>query len=67
MSAADFAAGLDSTNLVLLQTGLTLVTAAGKSPVYNFPLFLYGLYAHERADSSESLRTVRGPLYYLFH
>ncbi|EJD47776.1 hypothetical protein AURDEDRAFT_102466 [Auricularia subglabra TFB-10046 SS5] len=62
MSAADFAAGLDSTNLVLLQTGLTLATAAGKSPSYNFPLFLYGLYAHERADSSESLRTFTGML-----
>ncbi|KAH7102035.1 hypothetical protein BKA62DRAFT_152643 [Auriculariales sp. MPI-PUGE-AT-0066] len=59
---ADLAAGLDSSNLVLLQTGISLAIAAARSPVYNLPIFLYGQYAHERADSSESLRTFTGIL-----
>ena len=38
--------------------GLSLFISAATSPAYNLPIYLYGLYAHERADSSESLRTV---------
>ncbi|KIO30824.1 hypothetical protein M407DRAFT_242056 [Tulasnella calospora MUT 4182] len=50
------AVNLDVSALVLIQTSLAFITAPFTSPTYNFPLFLYGIYAAENKESSEPLR-----------
>ncbi|KAG9045059.1 hypothetical protein FS837_007106, partial [Tulasnella sp. UAMH 9824] len=47
---------LDVAALVLVQTSLAFITAPFTSPTYNFPLFLFGIYATENKESSEPLR-----------
>ncbi|KAG8911380.1 hypothetical protein FRC01_005736, partial [Tulasnella sp. 417] len=50
------AVNLDASALVLIQTSLAFITAPFTSPTYNFPLFLFGIYATENKESSEPLR-----------
>lgn len=38
---------------------LAFVTTPFAAPTYNFPLFLFGLYAAGKTDSNEPLRLVR--------
>lgn len=47
---------LDAAALVLIETSLAFITAPFTSPTYNFPLFLFGIYATENKESSEPLR-----------
>ncbi|KAG8994647.1 hypothetical protein FRB90_000371 [Tulasnella sp. 427] len=47
---------LDVSALVLIQTSLAFITAPFTSPTYNFPLFLFGVYASENKESNEPLR-----------
>ncbi|KAG8951963.1 hypothetical protein FRC04_005296 [Tulasnella sp. 424] len=50
------AVNLDVSALVLIQTSLAFITAPFTSPTYNFPLFLFGIYAAENKESNEPLR-----------
>ncbi|KAG8998508.1 hypothetical protein FRB94_006853 [Tulasnella sp. JGI-2019a] len=51
---------LDASSLILIQTSLAFIVTPFTAPVYNFPLFLYGLYAVEKTDSNEPLRLFSG-------
>jgi len=52
---AEFIQNLDPSKLVVVETVLTFISSVA-SPPYNFPLFLFGVYAQENADASQSLR-----------
>ncbi|KAF4623329.1 hypothetical protein D9613_001814 [Agrocybe pediades] len=58
----DFAQTLDPSKLVLAGTGLSLLISLGNSPSYNFPIFLFGCYATEAAEASQSLQIFTGLL-----
>ncbi|KDQ09207.1 hypothetical protein BOTBODRAFT_117503 [Botryobasidium botryosum FD-172 SS1] len=47
---------LDAQSLVLLQTTISFITAPFNAPSYNFPLFLFGIYATDNTNSNEPLR-----------
>ncbi|KAF9509361.1 hypothetical protein BS47DRAFT_161995 [Hydnum rufescens UP504] len=49
-------------SLILAQTTIAFITAPFNAPSYNFPLFLFGTYASERSESSDSLRLFFGLL-----
>ncbi|KZS92963.1 hypothetical protein SISNIDRAFT_454911 [Sistotremastrum niveocremeum HHB9708] len=55
----DFVNGLDAYSLITTQCGLSFVTSAFVAPAYNFPIFLFGIYAFER-EATESLRIFSG-------
>ncbi|KAF8311205.1 hypothetical protein DL93DRAFT_1507756 [Clavulina sp. PMI_390] len=52
--------GLDAQTLVVVHAVISFVSAPFLSPTYNFPLFLFGIYAADRTDSVESLRLFAG-------
>jgi len=52
--------GIDAQTLIIAQAVIAFVTAPYVSPTYNFPLFLFGIYASERTESAESLRLFSG-------
>ncbi|KAH9944383.1 uncharacterized protein BXZ73DRAFT_96871 [Epithele typhae] len=53
---ADFIQALDPSKLVLAGTTLSFVTSAFHAPVYNLPIFLFGMLAQESQDAIQSLR-----------
>lgn len=71
---ADFAQALDPSKLVLVEAvsslismtakgsailqGLSFITSAFTAPVYNLPLFLFGMYAQENTEAVQSLQAV---------
>ncbi|KAJ4486147.1 hypothetical protein J3R30DRAFT_1460528 [Lentinula aciculospora] len=59
----DFVQGLDPSKLVLFGTGFSFFLSGFTSPPYNLPIFLFGMYAQENADSAFlSLQTFTGLL-----
>ncbi|KAJ7597045.1 hypothetical protein C8J56DRAFT_1159029 [Mycena floridula] len=58
----DFIQNLDPSKLVLVQTILSFLLAPFAAPPYNFPLFLFGTYSQDNADSESSLQTFTGLL-----
>ncbi|KAI0689613.1 hypothetical protein BC835DRAFT_1282649 [Cytidiella melzeri] len=54
---ADFLQALDPAKLVLVETALSFATSAFAAPVYNLPIFLFGTYAQEIAEATQSLQT----------
>jgi len=58
----DFAQTLDPFKLVLAGTGLSFFISLSEAPSYNLPLFLFGCYAQEAAEGSQSLQTFAGLL-----
>jgi len=52
--------GIDTQTLITAQAVLAFIAAPYVSPPYNLPLFLFGIYASERTDSSDSLRLFSG-------
>lgn len=42
-----------------LDQGLSFLTSPFISPVFNFPLFLFGIWATEQSQTNEPLRLVR--------
>jgi len=55
---AEFVQALDPAILLQLGTGLAFIsTPFAGGPTYNFPLFLFGLYAHESVDAVLALQT----------
>jgi len=59
---ADFIQNLDPKNLVLVEAVLTFVTSPFSAPSYNLPVFLFGVYAQESAESNQPLRLFTGLL-----
>ncbi|THH17004.1 hypothetical protein EW146_g3726 [Bondarzewia mesenterica] len=53
---ADFVQGLDPSRLVLVETVLSFVVSPFIAPSYNFPIFLFGLYAQENTEAVLSLQ-----------
>ncbi|KAK7694653.1 hypothetical protein QCA50_001840 [Cerrena zonata] len=53
---AEFIQALDPSKLVLLETGLSFLTSAFEAPVYNLPIFLFGLLSQESNEAVQSLR-----------
>ncbi|CAL1695842.1 unnamed protein product [Somion occarium] len=53
---ADFIQALDPSKLVLVETVLSFLTSAFHAPVYNLPIFLFGLHVQESSDAIQSLR-----------
>ncbi|KAJ1311578.1 hypothetical protein OPQ81_010061 [Rhizoctonia solani] len=47
---------LDPNSLVLVLTTLSFVTSPFKSPRYNLPINLFGIYALDKTESNEPLR-----------
>lgn len=56
---ADYFQSLDPRSLVVLETGLSFLISPFTAPSYNLPIFLFGVYAQESAESNQSLRLVR--------
>ncbi|KAI0094899.1 hypothetical protein BDY19DRAFT_915180 [Irpex rosettiformis] len=54
---ADFIQALDPAKLVLVETALSFATSAFAAPVYNLPIFLFGTYAQEASEATQSLQT----------
>ncbi|KAI0735167.1 hypothetical protein C8Q76DRAFT_791739 [Earliella scabrosa] len=53
---ADFVQALDPSKLVLAGTALSFATSAFVAPVYNLPIFLFGMVAQESSDAVQSLQ-----------
>jgi len=53
---ADFLQALDPSKLVLAETFLSFITAPFSAPTYNLPIFLFGLYAQESSEATQSLK-----------
>ncbi|KAG7099224.1 hypothetical protein E1B28_001090 [Marasmius oreades] len=53
----DFIQRLDPSKLVQAGTWLSFITALFTSPSYNLPIFLFGSYAQENNEASQSLQT----------
>ncbi|KAI8995629.1 hypothetical protein BD414DRAFT_480084 [Trametes punicea] len=53
---ADFIQALDPSKLVLIGTAMSFVTSGFSAPVYNLPIFLFGMYAQEASDAVQSLK-----------
>ncbi|KAH9486926.1 hypothetical protein JR316_0000992 [Psilocybe cubensis] len=58
----DFVQTLDPSKLVLAGTGLSFVLSIAATPPYNLAIFLFGCYAQEAAEGSQSLQTFTGLL-----
>ncbi|EGN99380.1 hypothetical protein SERLA73DRAFT_38532, partial [Serpula lacrymans var. lacrymans S7.3] len=58
----EFIQGLDPSKLVLVQTVLSFAISPFAAPVYNLPIFLFGMYAQESAEAVQSLKTFTGIL-----
>jgi len=58
----DFIQNLDPNKLLVAETALSFFLSIFDSPSYNFPLFLFGIYANENAESSQPLQTFTGLL-----
>ncbi|KAF5311870.1 hypothetical protein D9619_003180 [Psilocybe cf. subviscida] len=58
----DFVQTLDPSKLVLAGTGLSFLLSIGAVPPYNLPIFLFGFYAGEAPESSQSLQVFTGLL-----
>jgi len=54
---AEFVQRLDTSKLVLVETALYFAIAPFTAPRYNFPLFLFGIYAQENSEAIQSLQT----------
>jgi len=52
---AEFIQNLDPRNLVVLETALSFLISTSSAPVYNFPLFLFGVYAQDSGEGNQSL------------
>ncbi|KAI5124688.1 hypothetical protein M0805_004296 [Coniferiporia weirii] len=59
---ADYLQSLDPRSLVILETSLSFVTTPFTAPSYNLPIFLFGVYAQENAESNQSLKLFTGLL-----
>ncbi|OBZ79775.1 hypothetical protein A0H81_01132 [Grifola frondosa] len=57
---ADFIQALDPSKLVLIETVLSFATSAFDAPVYNLPIFLFGIYAQENSEAIQSLKAFTG-------
>ncbi|KAI0365249.1 hypothetical protein BV20DRAFT_1028403 [Pilatotrama ljubarskyi] len=53
---ADFIQALDPSKLVLVGAAMSFVTSAFSAPVYNLPIFLFGMYAQEASEAIQSLK-----------
>jgi len=51
---------LDSKVLLYVGSGISFINSAFVAPVYNFPLYLFSIYAYERENNSDSLRYATG-------
>ncbi|KAJ3786673.1 hypothetical protein GGU10DRAFT_266564 [Lentinula aff. detonsa] len=59
----DFLQGLDPSKLALFGAGFSFFLSGFSAPPYNLPIFLFGIYAQENADSAFlSLQTFTGLL-----
>ncbi|KAH7880734.1 MAG: hypothetical protein NXY57DRAFT_1047216 [Lentinula lateritia] len=59
----DFVQGLDPSKLALFGAGFSFFLSGFTAPPYNLPIFLFGIYAQENADSAFlSLQTFTGLL-----
>ncbi|KAL1740682.1 hypothetical protein HDZ31DRAFT_47029 [Schizophyllum fasciatum] len=58
----DFVQGLDPSKLVQAGTALSFLLSPFTAPPYNLPIFLFGAYAQENAEASQSLQTFTGML-----
>ncbi|KAK0483294.1 hypothetical protein IW261DRAFT_938260 [Armillaria novae-zelandiae] len=56
----DFVQGLDPSKLLLGGAVLSFTVSAFSAPIYNFPLFLYGLYGQENTESVSALQNFTG-------
>ncbi|EPQ60816.1 hypothetical protein GLOTRDRAFT_135431 [Gloeophyllum trabeum ATCC 11539] len=57
---ADFIQGLDPSKLVLAGAVMSFVIAPFTSPSYNLPIFLFGIYAQEQSEATQSMKAVTG-------
>ncbi|KAJ3719946.1 hypothetical protein EV361DRAFT_515220 [Lentinula raphanica] len=48
----DFVQGLDPSKLALFGTGFSFFLSGFSAPSYNLPIFLFGMYAQENADTA---------------
>jgi len=53
---AEFVQRLDTSKLVLVGAGLSFAVSAFSAPVYNLPLFLFGIYVQEQSEATQSLQ-----------
>ncbi|TFK89961.1 hypothetical protein K466DRAFT_574492 [Polyporus arcularius HHB13444] len=53
---ADFIQALDPSKLVLVGSAMSFVTSVFVAPVYNLPIFLFGMLAQESPDALQSLK-----------
>ncbi|KAF8203652.1 hypothetical protein BJ912DRAFT_940619 [Pholiota molesta] len=58
----DFVQTLDPSKLVLAGTGLSFLLSLAATPPYNLPIFLFGCYAQEATEASQSLQIFTGLL-----
>ncbi|THH34028.1 hypothetical protein EUX98_g89 [Antrodiella citrinella] len=56
----DFIQALDPLKLVFTETVLSFAITPFNAPLYNFPLFLFGVYAQESQENTESLKLFSG-------
>ncbi|PIL31961.1 hypothetical protein GSI_06665 [Ganoderma sinense ZZ0214-1] len=54
---ADFVQALDPSKLVIVGTAMSFVASAFSAPVYNLPVFLFGVLAQESSEAIQSLQT----------
>jgi len=59
---ADFIQALDPAKLVLVETALSFISSPFSGPSYNLPIFLFGTYAQENTEATQSLQTFTGLL-----
>jgi len=57
---AEWLQQLDPSKLVLAETVLSFAISPFKSPSYNLPIFLFGIYAQENTEGVQSLQTFTG-------
>ncbi|KAI1797882.1 hypothetical protein LXA43DRAFT_910050 [Ganoderma leucocontextum] len=53
---ADFIQALDPSKLVIVGTAMSFVTSVFSAPVYNLPIFLFGVLAQEHSETIQSLQ-----------
>ncbi|EJF66697.1 hypothetical protein BD309DRAFT_854155 [Dichomitus squalens] len=53
---ADFIQALDPSKLAIVGTAMSFVTSAFVAPVYNLPIFLFGVLSQESSEAIQSLR-----------
>jgi len=58
----DFVQSLDPSKLVLAGTALSFLLSIAATPPYNLPLFLFGCYAQEATEATQSLQIFTGLL-----